>query len=697
MQERTFPIENIPQQLRKDPQWVNFLKIPNKDDPSKIDKKPVNPMTLCYAKPNDPNTWGSFDKALQRYLDTPDLDGIGRMFKFGENKFGADLDGSVNTDGSIKPWALEIISHMACAYIETSISGTGIHIIGIGKKPGTRCKVFPNPDNKKEAIELYETGRFFTFSGNVYDGHRSLGDCQEGLNWLTERWFPEPSTPKRELPNTPCLLSGERKERLDKAFQSKNGGEIQRLYSGDISGHGDDHSAADMALASHLAFFMSGDATAIDSAFRASGLMRPKWDVKHFSDGRTYGEATVQKAIAGCHEIYNPANLPTYFSSEPTFENDPETTIPDLPVSFPDIMQGVAGEFADTFSKYLEPPSHFFYVSFLTCLGSFIPISLESELRTQPRLFCLLLGQSADDRKSTAIIKTVDFFHDTMTEFNVCYGVGSGEGLQKKLKESPKLLLCLDELNQFIKKCKIEGSVLLPFVNTLFESNRYEAQTKHYSIDLHDVHLSMLAASTIPTYERTWDASFTDIGFTNRLFIVPGSGERRFSFPERIPDIEKFKLQNRLAELLKFIDKGFSIGISKDGRELFHGWYLSQGGSVHSKRLDTYALRFMMLLAVNDFKREIDSDTVQKVIQLMDWELAVRRLHDPIDCEGKMAVMEERIRRILQTGSVTDRELQRRTHSARVGSWVYQTALKNLHTGKQIQFKAEKWSLIWQN
>jgi hypothetical protein len=116
------------------------------------------------------------------------------------------------------------------------------------------------------------------------------------------------------------------------------------------------------------------------------------------------------------------------------------------PLGFPPIMSGVAGNFADLYSSVLEAPKHFFYVSFLTCLGSAVAdrIQFEGELQTQIRLYTLLLGQSADDRKSTAIDKTIKFFADTLTDFHVCWGVGSAEGLQKQMEESGKLLLCQD-------------------------------------------------------------------------------------------------------------------------------------------------------------------------------------------------------------------------------------------------------------
>jgi len=215
-------------------------------------------------------------------------------------------------------------------------------------------------------------------------------------------------------------------------------------------------------------------------------------------------------------------------------ESEPEEPVETEGTSlvFPDIMAGAAGSFAYVFSSHLESPKHFFYISYLTCLGNCITkrVQLISEISPQPRPYVVILGESADDRKSTAIDKTVNFFRDTLPNgsFLTCYGVGSAEGLQKKSVEGRGLLLVFDELKAFIGKCKIDSSVLLPCVNTLFESNRYESKTKKSEINIQDAYLSILAASTIQTYERCWDPAFTDIGFNNRLFLCPGKGKRRF-------------------------------------------------------------------------------------------------------------------------------------------------------------------------
>jgi hypothetical protein len=271
--------------------------------------------------------------------------------------------------------------------------------------------------------------------------------------------------------------------------------------------------------------------------------------------------------------------------------------------------------------------------------------------------------------------------------FHVCHGVGSAEGLQKRLQESPRLLLCLDEFRQFVSKCKIEASVLLPCVNTLFESNRYESRTKKTDIDLEDAYLSLLAASTIETYERTWSPAFTAIGFNNRLFLVPGSGEKKYSIPVKIPDSERHHQNQRLGQILQNVGGGMELDITPDARELYHQWYMGLERSVHAKRLDTYAMRLMSLLAVNELKQEIDVEVVEMVTSIANWQLEVRRVYDPIDADNTVAKLEEKIRRTLKTkGSQTERDLIKFTNAHKDGLWYFKMARKNLKSANEIVF-----------
>ena len=82
---------------------------------------------------------------------------------------------------------------------------------------------------------------------------------------------------------------------LEKIRRSKKGPDFEALWSGQTAGHGEDHSAADLALANILSFWTNGDAARMDRLFRQSSLMREKWDKPHYADAVSYTHLDVYK------------------------------------------------------------------------------------------------------------------------------------------------------------------------------------------------------------------------------------------------------------------------------------------------------------------------------------------------------------------------------------------------------------------
>ena len=380
-----------------------------------------------------------------------------------------------------------------------------------------------------------------------------------------------------------------------------------------------------------------------------------------------------------------------------------------LSMQFPfDILKGAAGYFSEVHSEHFESPKHFFFMSYLTCLGSLLSsrVQLKSSLKTRPRLYTILLGESASDRKSTALKESNNLFRNTFKEnYSYCLGVGSAEGLQRVFKKSyaykfpgadiddgPKqysLNLTLDELKAFISKCKIKGSVLLECVNSLFEAEEYENHTSKKALILRDAHLSVLGASTIETYESIYDSNFISIGFPNRIFIVVGTAEVKHSIPPPISQNKINKMKKDLKDINDAIGLGHTFKVSKEAWETYDNWYLNlKRGSIHTKRLDGYCLRIMMLLAANKLEGLITNEIAEDAIKLCDWEYEVRRLYDPIDADNNIARMEEKIRRHLlkSGGTCKDYSLKQKTNANRTGLWIYGKALENLKAGNEIEW-----------
>ena len=287
----TFNTEGIPDELKTYPNWV-LWKYVERD--GKSTKVPFDPKrTWKSAKSNDPATWGTWDQVTRAY-SRGDFAGIG--FQFSHSPFfGVDFDHKPYGEG-IHPRAGELLEALG-TYTEFSPSFMGQHAIGRGQLPAWAT-------NKKQLepdleIEVYSEGRFFTITGEpVFDF--GITDAQEGLESLLKSQGMEKATPQPRAASTGLTVAftGNDNQLWERIFSSSNGAAVRALADGDLTQHGGDHSRADFALCSHLAFWCNGDAARMDSMFRASGLYRPKWDAKHRSDGGTYGQMTIEQVLA---------------------------------------------------------------------------------------------------------------------------------------------------------------------------------------------------------------------------------------------------------------------------------------------------------------------------------------------------------------------------------------------------------------
>ncbi len=123
-------------------------------------------------------------------------------------------------------------------------------------------------------------------------------------------------------------------------------------------------------------------------------------------------------------------------------------------------------------------------------------------------------------------------------------------------------------------------------------------------------------------------------------------------------------------------------------------WYLARTGSVFETRLDTYAHRLMILLAVTSGKAAVDAEAMAATLALVRYQLEVRRECDPVDAENTMARVEERIRRQLARGSLTLAALKTKVNAVRVGLWIFDKALENLvRAGEVAVSKTKRYSL----
>lgn len=430
--------------------------------------------------------------------------------------------------------------------------------------------------------------------------------------------------------------------------------------------------------------------------------VRGQMDIRRFDNGmREAGRLIDNGQIDEAREIMAKALEPIGDADEA-----------DLPVEISTLrlpavsMIGLAREFAELYGSVMETPRAFLFMGFLTHIGASVAqkITLDTEIKPQPRLYVVLIGPSADTRKSTAMITANGFFKSLgpdVWEVGLLYGVGSAEGLAMKMAETGSVLLEFDELKQFVDKAKAEGSVALPMVNILFEGTDYDNPTKKNPISLRNVALSLLSACTTETYATIFSSAFTDIGFLNRLFIVVERTDKKIAIPGNAPPDQVDELRDRTRDLLRRVNQAYienqrrpiRLKIDYDAKRLYDKWYAKRKGTIFEKRLDAYAMRFMLLLALTTADPatpiadiRIDRRVVRAALALVHYELQARREHDPVDAENIVARCEETIRRAVATTGRSKRDLKKKCHVERIGLWAYEQAERGLLAAGEIRF-----------
>jgi putative DNA primase/helicase len=146
-------LDCLPEELRQRRQWVVW-KLEERD--GKPTKVPYIAGGSGKASSTDSLTWRSFEEAVQA-LETGRYNGIGFVFSSGDPFAGVDLDDCRDPEtGELEEWAAKIVEAFG-SYAEVSQSGTGVHIIVMGKAP----------NKKRGKVEAYSSERYFAMTGRV--------------------------------------------------------------------------------------------------------------------------------------------------------------------------------------------------------------------------------------------------------------------------------------------------------------------------------------------------------------------------------------------------------------------------------------------------------------------------------------------------------------------------------------------------
>ncbi len=220
------------------------------------------------------------------------------------------------TSGQWTSEASAIFQSFTGAWGEVSQSGKGLHVIGKCDK-----SMLADRRNKWDGwLEFYTKKRFIAFGSS---GWSRVGGVESDVDWtnhilrvVPQREFlgdlPEGVDPAYTGPGDDDKLIEMMMRSSSAGSAFGDGVTFADLWNADkpklsvkypdydgVAGNFD-HSSADMALMSHLAFWTGKDMPRMDRLFRRSGLMREKYDKR--DDYRT---DTVQKAARLSRKVYD--------------------------------------------------------------------------------------------------------------------------------------------------------------------------------------------------------------------------------------------------------------------------------------------------------------------------------------------------------------------------------------------------------
>jgi hypothetical protein len=277
----------------------------------KSDKLPVSYIDGKVRNAHDPEIWTDAATAEATAAHWGSEYGVGFVFTEHDPFFFLDIDNCLQADNTWSPLALQLCGALAGCAIEVSRSGRGLHLFGTGKPPAHGCT------NKALGLEFYHAGRFVALSGLQAQGDAAY-DASALLPGLVAKFFP-PDADTSEMgwtsePVEEWNGSTDDADLIRRAMQSRstasafagkasfadlwtaNAAVLGTNYP-DPNGRAYDESAADAALAQHLAFWTGKNCERIRSLMLLSALKRDKWERED------YLPRTIRGAVGRQHEV----------------------------------------------------------------------------------------------------------------------------------------------------------------------------------------------------------------------------------------------------------------------------------------------------------------------------------------------------------------------------------------------------------
>lgn len=196
-------------------------------------------------------------------------------------------------------------------------------------------------------------------------------------------------------------------------------------------------------------------------------------------------------------------------------------------------LYGLAGEVVRTLLPHTEADPAALVANFLSIFGLMTgnptgerPAAVAEDAAHPPRLFVLIVGDSARSRKSSALSRVLNLMSLVDRDFiatRLLTGYGSGEALIDDVAESAdkRLLVAENEFTRILTVVQRDGSVLSPILRQAYDGDRLSVRTRKKRVVADEAHVAIIANTTLEELRDRVTNTDVASGFLNRFLIVP--------------------------------------------------------------------------------------------------------------------------------------------------------------------------------
>ena len=314
-------IAGIPEELKKNRKWVGF----------KIDgygKKPIDPKSIygfvTYASISDPSTWGTFEEAV-KLVEEGICQGVGYAMTKEDDLIFIDLDLHLDKlPSDEEKQKTEKLFNTLCkdvkrfqTYMETSISGKGVHLLA----KGTLDDELKTGASPIAPVEIYTDSRFIIMTGNKIEDFDISDDefTIQGIRNFHKQFFQKKSPPSEyevgkekiepvdgEKYSDQQVLEAALKDKKFYLLWNNKWDEVKNVEGEPV--YTQQH-YADFALISKLTYYTGNCPSQTERLFKISPCY-----LAYGSDGKwTKYESDIKKDIAKasstCTKVYKPTEI----------------------------------------------------------------------------------------------------------------------------------------------------------------------------------------------------------------------------------------------------------------------------------------------------------------------------------------------------------------------------------------------------